>query len=90
VTEWRRPLPIFQFIMNAGPVELREAIATFNMGAGFAVYVSEADAARTLAVAKQAGYDAWRAGTVRKQGGRKAVELVPLGITFEGDTLQVR
>ena len=35
-------------------------------------------------------YDAWRAGTVRKQGGRKAVEIRSLGITFDGDTLQVR
>ena len=37
-----------------------------------------------------AGYDAWLAGWVRKQGDRKAVVVPPLGLTFEGDTLQVR
>ena len=43
-----------------------------------------------VAAAKAAGYDAWLAGRVRKQGGRKAVVVPPLGLTFEGDTLQVR
>jgi phosphoribosylformylglycinamidine cyclo-ligase len=36
-----RPHPaIFRFLMEAGPVAPREAYATFNMGIGFAVYVS--------------------------------------------------
>ena len=86
-----RPAPaIFQFIMDAGPVDVTEAYATFNMGAGFAAYVDAADAARCVDLAKRAGYDAWVAGTVEKQGNRKAVEIVPLKITFEGETLQVR
>jgi len=86
-----RPLPeLFQFIMRSGPVELREAYATFNMGAGFAVYVAPADAQRCLGIARGAGYDAWQAGTVVRQGKRKAVEIVPAGIAFEGETLQVR
>jgi hypothetical protein len=29
-------------------------------------------------------------GTVEKMGSRKAVEIEPLGITFEADTLAVR
>ena len=45
---------------------------------------TQGEALRTL------GYDAWQAGTVRKEGGRKAVVVPSLGITFEGDTLQVR
>ena len=90
LTTVREPLPIFQFIMQAGPVESREAYATFNMGAGFAAYVAPQDAERCVQLARSAGHDAWLAGTVRKQGNRKAVEIVPLGITFEGDTLQVR
>ena len=44
----------------------------------------------TVAAAQAAGYDAWLAGRVRKEGGRKAVVVPPLGLTFEGDTLQVR
>ncbi len=90
MTEIREPLPIFKFIMEAGPVDIREAYATFNMGIGFAVYVAEKDADRCVALAGQCGMEAWVGGTVSKQGGRKAVEIVPLGIAFEGDTLQVR
>ncbi|HEV7301467.1 MAG TPA: AIR synthase-related protein [Tepidisphaeraceae bacterium] len=85
-----QPHPVFNFIMNRGPVDVREAYATFNMGIGFAAYVSQADADKTVRVATENGYDAWVAGTVSKQGDRKAVEIEPLGITFEGDTLKVR
>jgi phosphoribosylformylglycinamidine cyclo-ligase len=82
--------PVFGFILERGPVDVREAYATFNMGAGFAVYVPPGDAARVVRLAQSLRHTAWHAGTVRKQGGRKAVEIVPLGVTFEGETLQVR
>jgi phosphoribosylformylglycinamidine cyclo-ligase len=84
------PLPIFEFIVRAGPVDRREAYATFNMGAGFAVYVSPGDVGRCLEVAAKGGFRAWLAGTVRREGSRKAVEIAPLGLTFEGATLAVR
>jgi phosphoribosylaminoimidazole (AIR) synthetase len=57
---------------------------------GFAVYVDQKDAVVCLGLAKEAGYESWQAGTVLRQGQRKAVEIEPLGITFEADTLQVR
>jgi phosphoribosylformylglycinamidine cyclo-ligase len=86
-----RPAPaLFQFLMRAGPVELREAYATFNMGVGFAAYVAPELAGATVAAASSAGYDAWLAGRVRKDGSRKAVVVPALGLTFEGETLQVR
>jgi phosphoribosylformylglycinamidine cyclo-ligase len=86
-----RPEPaLFRFLREAGPIELKEAYATFNMGVGFAAYVAPDLADATIAAAKAAGYDAWLAGRVRKQDGRKAVVVPPLGLTFEGDTLQVR
>src|SRR5205085_1637964 len=90
LTEVRDPPPVFQFILRAGPVDPREAYATFNMGAGFAAYVAPGDAERCVALARSAGYDAWVAGSVQKQGDRKAVEIVPLGLSFEGETLKVR
>lgn len=82
--------PVFRFIMENGPVTVREAYATFNMGAGFAVYVSPADAPNCLTLARENGYTAWVGGAVRKQGPRKAVEIEPLGIVFEGESLKVR
>ncbi len=84
------PLPIFNFIQKAGPVDLREMYATFNMGVGFAAYVAERDAEHCIAIARSAGHEAWRCGTVLKQSSRKAVEIVPLRTTFDADTLKVR
>jgi phosphoribosylformylglycinamidine cyclo-ligase len=90
VTELPKPQPIFEFLMRQGPIDAREAWATFNMGAGFAVYVDPSAARRTVDLANASGYRAWIGGVVHKQGDRKAVELVPLGMTFDSDTLQVR
>ncbi|HSU69709.1 MAG TPA: AIR synthase-related protein [Tepidisphaeraceae bacterium] len=90
VSELPDPQPVFRFLMERGPIEIREAYATFNMGAGFAVYVDPAEASNCVALANANGYRAWIGGSVSKQGHRKAVELEPLGITFEADTLQVR
>lgn len=86
-----RPAPaLFQFMMEAGPIDRREAYATFNMGIGFAAYVSPENADATLAIARATGYDAWLAGHVRKDGNRKAVVVPSLDLTYEGDTLQLR
>jgi phosphoribosylformylglycinamidine cyclo-ligase len=81
---------LFRFLMERGPIDPREAYATFNMGVGFAAYVSAADADRTVEVARRAGYTAWVAGRVSKQGSRKAVEAPSLGLTFDGSELAVR
>jgi phosphoribosylformylglycinamidine cyclo-ligase len=90
VTDVREPLPIFKFLMRAGPIDVKEAYATFNMGIGFAVYVSPDDAQACLRVAKETGYDAWIGGTVHKDGNRKAVEIEQFGITFDAESLKVR
>jgi phosphoribosylformylglycinamidine cyclo-ligase len=90
ISTLRRPPAIFRFLMEAGPISPREAYATFNMGIGFAAFVAPALADSTLDAARAAGYEAWLAGRVRKEGDRKAVVIPELGLEFEGDTLQVR
>jgi phosphoribosylformylglycinamidine cyclo-ligase len=86
-----REIPaLFKFMMQAGPIDLREAYATFNMGVGFAAYVAPFAVEATLAAAHAAGHDAWVAGHVKKEGGRKAVTIPSLGLAYEADTLQVR
>jgi phosphoribosylformylglycinamidine cyclo-ligase len=85
----RRPA-VFDFIQRTGGVDEREMYATFNMGAGFGVYLEKGLADTCVRLAGKLGYTAWVAGSVGKQGNRKAVEIVPLGITFEGESLQVR
>ncbi len=90
ITAPRAPLPLFKFLEQAGPISSREMYATFNQGVGFAAYVDPKSLDAVLAAAKASGYDAWLAGRVKKSGTRKAVEVPSLGLTFEGDTLQVR
>lgn len=86
-----REIPaLFKFLMEAGPISLREAYATFNMGVGFAAFVAPAAVEATLAAAKAAGHEAWLAGRVKKEGARKAVVIPSLGLAYEADTLQVR
>ena len=70
--------------------DAREMYATFNMGAGFAAYVSEGDAQRCVKLAEESGYTAWVGGTVLRESSRKVVQIVPLGIEFDAQTLQVR
>jgi phosphoribosylformylglycinamidine cyclo-ligase len=90
ITDLPEPQPVFRFIMESGPVDLREMYATFNMGAGFALYVNPGEAEAFLGIARETGYTAWLAGEVQRQGRRKAVEIVPHRIVFEAESLQVR
>jgi phosphoribosylformylglycinamidine cyclo-ligase len=91
VTQLPARMPaVFDFLVSRGPLELAEAYATFNMGAGFAVMVAPDQARKCVDVARRTGYDAWVAGNVVKQGDRKAVEIAPLGLMYDAATLQVR
>lgn len=86
----RPPLPVFQFIMEHGPVSQAEAYATFNMGVGFAAWVPAAEAERCVTLARDAGYDAWVAGQVVRDGDRKAVDVPSLALSFGAESLQLR
>jgi len=90
VTDPGEPGALFEFLMQAGPIERREAYATFNMGVGFVAYVSPESADAVLAAARDTGYRAWVGGRVRREGGRKAVVVPSLDLVFEGDTLKLR
>jgi phosphoribosylformylglycinamidine cyclo-ligase len=90
ITNVRKEPALFEFLEKAGPISKREMYATFNQGIGFAAYVDSKSAEAVLAAAKASGYDAWLAGRVKKEGSRKAVVIPPLGLSFDGETLQVR
>jgi len=82
--------PVFDEILKTAELDLVEAYGTFNMGVGFAAYVDQKDAEHCIEIAKQNGYTAWQAGTVRKEKERKAVEIIPLGLTYGAETLHIR
>lgn len=90
VTELPPAPPVFDLITRTAGLDPTDAYGTFNMGAGFAVYVAPEDADRTLECARAEGYDARIGGRVEREGDRKAVILDPIGVTYEGDTLRIR
>lgn len=90
VTYVPNPPPIFASITSATGISPFEAYGTFNMGVGFAVYINPKDADHILALAHEENYTAWYGGEVCQEGQRKAVEIVPLDLTYEGDSLRIR
>ncbi len=80
--------PVLRFIQGGAGMSDRDAYGTFNMGAGFALFVAAEDAERTTAVARKAGIDAWLAGRV--ESGPKRLLIDPLGLEYDGAELGLR
>ena len=80
--------PVLRFIQQQAAMSDEDAYGTLNMGAGFALFVAATDAQRTVDVAQQCGVPALVAGYV--EAGTKQVLIEPLGITFGGESLQLR
>jgi phosphoribosylformylglycinamidine cyclo-ligase len=80
--------PVLKFIQQHAKQNDREAYSTFNMGAGFAIFVAAVDAQRTVDVAQAQGIQAWVAGEVR--AGPKQLVIEPLSLRFGSDDLQLR
>jgi phosphoribosylformylglycinamidine cyclo-ligase len=80
--------PVLKFIQAEALLTDRDAYGTFNMGAGFALFVAARDAERTAAVSRKAGVDAWVAGVV--ESGAKRLIIEPLRLEYDGSELGLR
>ncbi|HXJ34518.1 MAG TPA: AIR synthase-related protein, partial [Candidatus Eisenbacteria bacterium] len=80
--------PLFRFLVDRAGIDSAEAYATFNMGAGFAVYAPEADAARIVEIARARDITSWAAGHI--EAGPREVIVEPLGLRYASETLAVR
>jgi phosphoribosylformylglycinamidine cyclo-ligase len=82
--------PIYSLIRDSGGIGLPVMYATFNMGVGFCVVVSEKQANRTLAILQDAGEDASVLGKVVNRPGKEvwipALSLLGQGERFELST----
>ena len=79
---------VLSFIQQHALQDDREAYSTFNMGAGFALFVAADEAERTVAVAAAHGIAACVAGQV--EAGPKELVIEPLNLHFGADELQLR
>jgi len=84
-----KQLLIFDFLQKHGPVDDAEAYGNFNMGAGFALYVSETDAERVREIAESLGLIALYAGYIERSDIKKVV-IKSKGLEYSGATLGVR
>ncbi|MEK7493888.1 MAG: AIR synthase-related protein [Patescibacteria group bacterium] len=82
-------LPIFEFLQKHGPIDDTEAYGNFNMGAGFALYVSEADTKKVQRIASYLELDAVCGGYIEKSKKKKVI-IKPKGLQYLGSTLGVR
>jgi phosphoribosylformylglycinamidine cyclo-ligase len=80
--------PVLKFLAQQAGHGAEEAYGTFNMGAGFALFVPAAAASQAVAVAAACGIAAWVAGEVA--AGAKQLDIEPLGVRYGSDTLQLR
>ncbi len=84
------PQPVFDFMQKHGPISDAEAYSNFNMGAGFALYVSGKDADKVLSIAEKNNLIAIKAGYIKKQDNEKKVIIKPKNLEFSGESLNIR
>ena len=83
------PIPyIFEFIQKHGVSSDREMYGTFNMGAGFAIFLQKEEVEKAQAIIEKNNLKSWNAGIIEE--GPKKVIIEPKGIVFEGETLDLR
>jgi phosphoribosylformylglycinamidine cyclo-ligase len=75
-------------LTEAAAMSVEEAYGTFNMGGGYALFVSGSEASRAMLAAEAAGWNLVRAGVV--EAGPRRVVLRPVGVTFDGASLSIR
>jgi len=79
---------VFDFIAEQAGNNVQEMYGNYNMGAGYAVYLPDAQAKKAQAIAADNGLRSWIAGRVKK--GPKRVVIEPKNITFTSESLAVR
>jgi phosphoribosylformylglycinamidine cyclo-ligase len=80
--------PVFALIAETGGIPPQTMYATFNMGTGFCVVVSPADAEAALAALAGAGEQPVVAGSVTARPGRY-VSIPPAGLLGHGDVFEI-
>ena len=79
---------VLAFLVSETGLDARQAYATFNMGAGFAVFTAPGAGRGAVAAARAAGHQAVVAGIVEE--GPRQVVLEPVEVSYLSEDLDVR
>lgn len=82
------PQEIFVFIQKEANLSDYEMYQTFNMGTDYAIFLPKKDVKKAQDIVKKNGFKSIDAGFV-KEGGRQVI-IEPKGLTYKGDTLNLR
>ncbi len=80
--------PIFDFIKKYSNSTDKDMYDSYNMGAGFALFVPKKSVKKVLELSKKHKIKAWDAGVVKK--GPKKIIITPLGLEFNTADLIIR
>jgi phosphoribosylformylglycinamidine cyclo-ligase len=79
--------PVLAFLAEQAGMSDRDAYGTFNMGAGWAVYVDAGSADQVVEAAAACGMTARVGGHIEE--GERAVELTGPSISYHGSELEL-
>ncbi|MBI2601126.1 phosphoribosylformylglycinamidine cyclo-ligase [Candidatus Daviesbacteria bacterium] len=82
------PQPIYGLIKKYSDSSEKDMYDTYNMGAGFALFVPRESVQKIMQIAKKNKIQALDAGFVQK--GPKQVVIKPLGLTFTTEDMSIR
>lgn len=88
IDELPRIPDIFNFIQDESNLSNKEMYATFNMGAGYAIFVEKRNTEKILSICKKHNIKFWIAGHV--ENGSKKIIIKPRNITYNADELNIR
>lgn len=80
--------PIFDFIAEQSGNNQEEMYGNYNMGAGYAIFISSDEAQKAQDICEELGFKSWIGGKV--EPGPRQVVIKPKNITFAADSLEVR
>ena len=83
-----KPQEIFKRIQKKANLTNLQMYSDFNMGLGYAIFVSPKDVKQVLNIAKKLKFNALHAGIVEK--GPRKVTIEPLNIELDGKSLIIR
>ncbi len=82
------PSELFSFIQEKSGLSVFDMYSTFNMGAGFAIYVSNKYSETVMNISRKHNIKSWIAGKIEK--GKKQVIIKPIDITYSEKDLNIR
>lgn len=88
IDEIPNPPEIFKIVQAKAKLSDLQMYSDFNMGLGYAIFVSQKDTKKVLGIAKKMKFDAFTAGKI--EAGERKVIINPLNIVLEGKSLKIR